>query len=300
MTRLKVLTEQNLGAALLGPRDPGNTVDYSKLRQFEHALKCTRFSIKYVLDGTECYQINGQKFQVRQGEYLLLNPACEGQGIIEDRSLVSGICINILPEIVAEVVTTLHNPAAPVADYDLRRFLQTADFFENQFRASTTHLGRVLEQLGGAVAQEARAEVEFNPAFFYGLTEKMILDSRQMHRQILAIPAIKTSTRKDLLRKVFAGKNFIDDCFTANLSISDIAKEAGLSEYHFLRLFKTAFQTTPYRYLLEKRLLHARSLLLSGNCTASEVALTTGFADIFSFSKAFKKRFGVPPSHLLS
>lgn len=298
MTRLKVLTEQNLAAALLAPREPGNTVDYSKLRQFEHALKCTRFSIKYVLQGTESYQINGQKFPVSQGEYLLLNPTCEGNGLIDNGSTVTGICINILPEIVAEIVTTLHNPAAPVATYDLQQFLRTSDFFENQFRTSTTHLGRMLEQLGGAVVREARTGIEFNPEFFYALTENMILDSQHICRQIQSIPAIKIATQKDLLRKVLAGKNFMDDCFTTNLHIPDIAKEAGLSEYHFFRLFKTAFQTTPYRYLLEKRLVHAHRLLLSGNCTVSEMALATGFADIFSFSKAFKKRFDYPPSKL--
>lgn len=300
MTRLKVLTEQNLSAILLEPRDPGNTVDYSKLRQFEHALKCTRFSIKYVLKGTECYQINGQKFLVRQGEYLFLNPTCEGAALINDRSFVTGICINMLPEMVAEVVTTLHNPASALAEYDLQHFLQTSDFFENQFRASTTHLGRMLEQLGGVVVREAQAGIEFNPEFFYALTENMILDSQHICRQIQSIPAIKIATRKDLLRKVLAGKNFIDDCFTTNLHIPDIAKEAGLSEYHFFRLFKTAFQTTPYRYLLEKRLVHAHRQLLSGNCSVSEMALATGFADIFSFSKAFKKRFGISPSNLLN
>ncbi|MFM9947953.1 MAG: helix-turn-helix transcriptional regulator [Saprospiraceae bacterium] len=300
MTRLKVLTEQNLSAALLAPRDPGNTVDYSQLRQFEHALKCTRFSIKYVLEGTECYQINGQKFQVRQGEYLMLNPTCEGAGIIKDRSFVRGICINILPEIVAEVITTLHNPASAVAEYDLRHFLQTSDFFENQFRASNTHLGRMLEQLGATVTREARTGITFNEAFFYTLTENMLLDYRNVCKQLRSVPAVKISTQKDLLRKVLAGKNCMDDCFTKNIPISDFAKEAGLSEYHFFRLFKKAFQTTPYQYLLEKRLLHAHRQLLSGHCTVSEVALAAGFADIFSFSKAFKKRFGVPPSNLFS
>jgi AraC family transcriptional regulator len=300
MTRLKVLTEQNLGAALLAPRDPGNTVDYSQLRQFEHALKCTRFSIKYVLEGTECYQINGQKFQVRQGEYLMLNPTCEGAGLIKDRSSVTGICINILPQIVAEVVTTLHNPASAVAEYDLQHFLQTSNFFENQFRASNTHLGRMLEQLGATVTREAQTGITFNEAFFYTLTENMLLDYRNVCKQLRSVPAVKIATQKDLLRKVLAGKNCMDDCFTKNLSISDFAKEAGLSEYHFFRLFKLAFQTTPYQYLLEKRLLHAHRQLLAGHCTVSEVALAAGFADIFSFSKAFKKRFGIPPSNLLT
>jgi len=300
MTRLKVLTEQNLSAILLAPRDPGNTVDYSMLRQFEHPIKCSRFSIKYVLEGTECYRINGQKFQVRQGEYLMLNPTCEGAGLINDRSAVTGICINILPEMVAEVVTTLYNPASAVAEYDLRHFLQTSDFFENQFRISNTHLGRMLEHLGAFVAREARTGITFNEAFFYTLTENMLLDYQGICKQLRSVPAVKISTQKDLLRKVLAGKNCMDDCFTANLTISDFAKETGLSEYHFFRLFKMAFQTTPYQYLLKKRLLHAHRQLLSGHCTVSEVALATGFADIFSFSKAFKKRFGTPPSDLLT
>jgi|APTNR8051073442_1049403.scaffolds.fasta_scaffold01667_10 AraC-like DNA-binding protein len=300
MTRLKVLTEQNLGAALLAPREPGNTVDYSKLRQFEYALKCTRFSIKYVLRGAEHYRVNGQVFPVRQGEYLLLNPTCEGGGIIDDASMVSGICINILPEMVAEVVTTLFNPASPVAGFDLQQFLRTADFFENQFRTLNTRLGKMLEQFGAMVEREAQTGVVFNQAFFYTLTENLVFDYQHVHRQLQAIPAIKATTRKDLLRKVIAGKHYMDDAFAHNIAVSDISKEAGLSEYHFFRLFKMAFQTTPYQYLLDKRLLHAHHQLLSGHCTVSEVALATGFADIFSFSKAFKKRFGVPPSSLLT
>lgn len=300
MTRLKVLTEQNLSAILLEPRDPGNTVDYSRLRQFEHPIKCARFSIKYVLEGTESYQINGQKFQVRQGEYLMLNPTCEGAGLINDRSTVTGICINVLPEMVAEVVATLHNQASAVAEYDLQHFLQTSDFFENQFRASNTQLGRMLEKLGTVVAREAQTGISFNKAFFYTLTENMILDYRKVFKQLKAVPAVKISTQKDLLRKVFAGKNCMDDCFTENLAIFDFAKASGLSEYHFFRLFKMAFQTTPYQYLLEKRLLHAQRQLLSGHYSVSEVALATGFADIFSFSKAFKKRFGTPPSDLFT
>ncbi|NUO02672.1 MAG: helix-turn-helix transcriptional regulator [Saprospiraceae bacterium] len=299
MTRLKVLTEQNLNAMLLGPRDPGNTVDYSKLCQFEHALKCTRFSIKYVLKGAEHYRINGQVFPVRQGEYLLLNPTCEGEGLIDNASMVSGICINLLPEMVAEVVTALYNPAAPVAGFDLQQFLQSGDFFENQFRTSTTRLGQLLEQLGPVVEREAQTGMVFDQAFFYTLTEKLVLDYQQVRRQLQAIPALKATTRKDLLRKVMTGKHYIDDAFTQHIAVSDISKEAGLSEYHFFRLFKMAFRTTPYQYLLEKRLLHAHRQLSAGRCTVSEIALETGFADIFSFSKAFKKRFGQSPSGLL-
>lgn len=92
------------------------------------------------------------------------------------------------------------------------------------------------------------------------------------------------------------GKSYIDSNFKSHLSIEEIAKECGLSEYHFHRLFKSVYGNSPYQYILNKRLNLALEKLKKGNDTLTDIAYEIGFADIYSFSKAFKKNYGVPPS----
>jgi AraC family transcriptional regulator len=69
----------------------------------------------------------------------------------------------------------------------------------------------------------------------------------------------------------------------------------GLSEFHFIRLFKQSFSISPYQYIIQCRLAHAQTLL-ANHVSIANTAFDTGFADVFSFSKAFKKAFGMSPS----
>jgi AraC-like DNA-binding protein len=62
-------------------------------------------------------------------------------------------------------------------------------------------------------------------------------------------------------------------------------------------LFKTTFGISPYQYVVQKRLVYARNCLQNG-MIISDVAIKTGFADTPSFSKAFKKFFGIAPTKL--
>jgi AraC family transcriptional regulator len=75
-----------------------------------------------------------------------------------------------------------------------------------------------------------------------------------------------------------------------------VAAECGLSEYHFFRLFKAIFAISPHQYLIRKRLDYAYYQLKNGLSNVSDAAVHSGFADIFAFSKSFKKHFGLSPS----
>ena len=81
--------------------------------------------------------------------------------------------------------------------------------------------------------------------------------------------------------------------------IKEIADHCGMSEYHFFRLFKAVIGISPHQYLIRKRIENAHALLSDKSHSVSDVAFLCGFADVFSFSKAFKKHTGTPPSLLL-
>jgi AraC family transcriptional regulator len=69
-----------------------------------------------------------------------------------------------------------------------------------------------------------------------------------------------------------------------------------MSEYHFFRIFKKAFGISPYQYLIDVRLNWAFQQIKQQQQSISSIAHETGFADLSSFSKAFSKKFGFPPS----
>jgi AraC-like DNA-binding protein len=73
-----------------------------------------------------------------------------------------------------------------------------------------------------------------------------------------------------------------------------MAVEIGISKYHFIRVFKSAFGISPYQYQKRKRLELAKLDLLNGE-EILFTAIRYSFADTPSFSKAFKQQFGLTP-----
>lgn len=74
-----------------------------------------------------------------------------------------------------------------------------------------------------------------------------------------------------------------------------MAAAAGLSTFHFVRRFKRATGTTPWRYLIELRLAKAKSLLADPAQSVAGAALAAGFADPAYFSRLFRRRTGLTP-----
>jgi AraC-like DNA-binding protein len=81
-----------------------------------------------------------------------------------------------------------------------------------------------------------------------------------------------------------------------NVSLDALAEVAGLSKYHFLRQFSQVVGMTPGAYLRTLRLCHAARKLRTTDMPILEVALSVGFADHPSFSRAFARHMGMTPS----
>lgn len=81
-----------------------------------------------------------------------------------------------------------------------------------------------------------------------------------------------------------------------NVTLDELAEVAGLSKYHFLRQFSQVVGITPGAYLRTLRLCHAARKLRSSDLPILEVALSVGFADHPSFSRAFARHMGMTPS----
>lgn len=89
---------------------------------------------------------------------------------------------------------------------------------------------------------------------------------------------------------------FIDDNFTNELSLEDLACLAGLSKYHFVRKFKNLTGYTPKEYIISKRIEKAKGLMKEGDKSISGISSEVGFNHTSNFSVLFKKYTGRPPS----
>jgi AraC-like DNA-binding protein len=97
-----------------------------------------------------------------------------------------------------------------------------------------------------------------------------------------------------LLAQIIRSKKFIDDNYTNNISLDDIACEAFFSKFHFIRLFKTYYGVTPYQYLTRVRVAEAKKLLQSG-MAVSAACYGVGFESVPSFTKLFRVITGTTP-----
>jgi AraC family transcriptional regulator len=87
----------------------------------------------------------------------------------------------------------------------------------------------------------------------------------------------------------------IDRHPTARLTLTGMARAAGLSPYHFLRCFERVTGVTPHQYVLRTRLREAALRLATRAGKVVDVALDCGFGDISNFNRTFRAEFGVSP-----
>ena len=276
--------------------DTGNIFNLSSLKDFERSMTSHCFAIKFVRDGIERYTINNHLYTVNSGSYLLMNGYKEGRVVIDSEKEVKGMCLNISNELIADVVSTIQAPDTPVSDLELSNFFYSKEFLENQYQAPHTELGRRLQCINDSINNRIFTHDQVNQELFYSLAEALVSDQVQVFKQLQSVKAVRNETQRDLCRRVLRGKEFIDSNYSEILTIETIARTAGMSEYHFFRLFKQVMKVTPYQYILSVRLKNA-VLLLKADYSVSETAFSTGFTDIYSFSKAFKKYYKVPPTH---
>lgn len=89
--------------------------------------------------------------------------------------------------------------------------------------------------------------------------------------------------------------SFIDDHFSEDISVKDIAFHVCLERSYLYRLFIKYVGTSPSRYLSNYRLDRAAEMLENKELSIAKIGLAVGFCDVSHFYKAFSARFGVPP-----
>lgn len=89
---------------------------------------------------------------------------------------------------------------------------------------------------------------------------------------------------------------YINEHFTEEISVPDLAARAGLSHYYFIRAFKRETGFTPHEYIINTRIATAQYLLKNTRLTIKDICYQTGFSCESIFCTAFKNRLGMTPT----
>jgi AraC-like DNA-binding protein len=97
-------------------------------------------------------------------------------------------------------------------------------------------------------------------------------------------------------RHLLRAKDLADATYFDALTVTDLARAAGLSQAHFSREFRRAFGETPHAYLLTRRLERAAELLRNTDRSVLEVCLAVGLQSVGSFTTTFTRVYGMSPT----
>jgi AraC-like DNA-binding protein len=101
----------------------------------------------------------------------------------------------------------------------------------------------------------------------------------------------------EVFRRMCRTRDYITEHHAETLTIPQMAKQAAMSPYHFLRTFQQTFQETPHDFLTKMRLRHAKEMLMYQNMSVTEVCFEVGFSSVGSFSSLFRRHVGESPSY---
>ncbi len=252
------------------------------------------YSLKLTLSGTDKYQFNNSFFQVTSRKYLIVNN--DNWVVCHPSASERALSVFFEPELIKEVFSALRSSQEGLLLNPLGEGGEEPHFFEYIYPIDNNQISKSLLFLAARFETPAPNDLEFGISTFYQLAEALILSQQQTFQNLRRTKAAKASTQLELHKRMLQARNLMHDCWNKPASLQSLSRQVYMSPYHFHRTFKSTFGVPPMKYQTTLRLEKARSLLQSKNHSISEIAMMVGYEDIFSFSKAFKKKFSVPPS----
>jgi AraC family transcriptional regulator len=224
------------------------------------------FSLSYVRKGSFGYRSRGHSFELVAGSILV---GCPGEEYVCTHDHAHGdecLSFQLAPALVAQI-----------GDH-----------------AALWRLG-VLPPLPElmVVAELAQAAAEGRSDI--GLDEAGMLLAGRFTAAVSGRKAKPEPTRTQDRKRAVEAALWLDSRSHEPLDLDGAAAQAGLSPFHFLRLFAKVLGVTPHQYLVRSRLRHAARLLTEDARSITDVAFDVGFGDLSNFVRTFHRAAGVSP-----
>ncbi|WP_338551543.1 AraC family transcriptional regulator [Paenibacillus sp. KS-LC4] len=227
-----------------------------------------KYAIGYITSGNGLLNISGHATPFKPGDLFFLQPETMVEGYSDSRnpiqySLILFSCMQLSKSLegwsIKQPIFPLQGKLALVDD-----------------RSSVEDLIQQLRELSRHFREQER------PTIHYILSKLLLMMGKSRPEQQQTVG----------LDQVIA---YMNDNYSKDLQISQLAEMAGFSPNHFTKTFKNKMGVTPTEYLLQQRIKKAKQLLVS-SIKAKHVAEQVGYKDEHYFSRVFKKAEGVAPT----
>jgi AraC family transcriptional regulator len=209
----------------------------------------------------------------RRGNICVLPAGLEHQAALEGDSQY--LALYLEPALIAKAASEAH----------LTRGFQIAERY--------TRVDKVLSSIGIALLDELDSE---------GLSGRLYAESLA---NVLAVHLLRHYTNGTSQPVTFTGglsaiklrqvEDFVNDNYSRDLKLAEMAQVAGMSSFHFAREFKRTTGTTPHQYLIKLRVERAKALLAKNDLPLIEVGLQSGFSHQSHFTRLFRRFTGTTP-----
>lgn len=249
-------------------------------------------SIKSMWNGEADYFLENGRVTVNDNCYLILNDQQPYTIHIEGDVVIESFCIFFPMKWATDVLRNYVTPVAGLLDEVEGQ--DTAVAFYDVLHRHDNLVTPILQSLRQA-RQQGELDNGWQTETLHHLLAAMLQVQRQVRQEAAKLPAARTTTRKELYRRLHIGRDFIVDNLQKSLSLEQIAQTAALSPYHFLRSFKQLFGQTPHAYLTTQRLKKAQHLLTQTELSITDICFAVGFQSPGSFSTLFQRHIGQSP-----
>ncbi len=253
----------------------------------------SRLSIRCVLNGMQYYRLGSHDHVITPDSYLLINQGETYRTAFAADYEVEMMLVAFRPGFAEDLLYGLVTPDDQLLDNPFDTCSQPVLFFE-QVYPQDPYIVRTFARLREYISSSSGDRTELD-SIYTGLLLRLLQNHRNLSSTIASLSPVKHSTRVELYRRLSMAKDYIDAHLHTDISLDTIARVACISKYHFLRLFKEVYHTTPHRYITAQRLSRAAFLLKKTARPVASIYREVGFEDGGSFGRLFRRSFGTTP-----
>ncbi|MBS0387227.1 MAG: helix-turn-helix transcriptional regulator [Proteobacteria bacterium] len=268
----------------------------ARARRVEYPAYRQLLSIKAAFGGAEEYFLDGHRVSVDDDTFAIINAGRSYGSRIESLWPVHSFSIFFDAGLVDQVWSALSASVDEQLDDHTARRTGAGEFAERLYEHDRI-VSPVLRHIRGAVDAGVDEPHWLDEQLQFLLARMLKLQHRHL-RVEAAIPSSKPATRRELLRRLGRGVDFIHARYRDPIALKDIAAAAHLSPFHFLRTFKSVYRLTPSHYLNRKRAAAALRLLQDSDWTMAAIAEQVGFGSRTSLFRHLRAEYSVVPQRL--
>jgi AraC family transcriptional regulator len=266
------------GVALLKNEWNGLTVEYGRLDtvgEFDFAMPRQAISVAFAPHEEVVWSVDGkrQSTSLPAGSVFVYGD----REFIWHRRVKPSEYVNLTldPELLAKLAAESGLPASTEIEHRV--------IFQDP---TILHVAQLLraEVLSGGLAGDLYVE---------SLRNLLAVHLLRSHTRLVVKPTIVEGSLEGLQLKRL--QDYIETHLAEDLSLTTLAAQIPMSQFHFARAFKAATGESPHRYITHRRIERAKVLLTATKLSAAEVAYQVGFANQSHFTAQFRKAVGATP-----